>query len=324
MYAQGGAILRADLRGVVEEAFSTSELFIGPKVMPPLPVPAKAGQYPLITKESAGLLRSGNVVRRGSGAAYSRDASSYSNDTYTCIEYGCEAIVPDDASADASRFFSLESFETRRKYRHIQLAHESRVAAKIFAPATFNQSTSATAYTAANLTTFDIGLDLDLCKEQIQTRGESVTDLTVVMSLPVFLRARASTRLQNRIRGTVSTDTQLILDAQAMADALEVKEVLVGRAAYDTTQDNNATSSLTNCWNNTYIWIGTVRPAAGPNDFFSGSVGYTLFWQQDADIIQVESYREENIRSTIVRARQFTDEKIVLADGAQLFQTQYS
>jgi len=324
MYAQGGAILRADLRGVVEEAFNTSELFIGPKVLPPLPVPAKAGQYPVITKNSGSLLREGNVKRRGPGANYARDSASYTSDTFTCIEYGAEAIVPDDNASDVSRFFSLESFETRRKYRQVQLAHEKRVAAAVFAPATFNLSTAATAYTAANLATFDIGLDIDLAKQEIQSRGENTMDLTVVMSLPVFLRARASTRLQNRIRGTISTDSQLVLDETAMAQALGVKEVLVGRATYDTTNENASASSLSNIWSNSYIWIGTVKAAASANDFFSGSVGHTLFWQQDADIFTVESYRDENIRSTIIRARQYTDEKIVLATAAQLLVTSYA
>ena len=38
-------------------------------------------------------------------------------------------------------------------------------------------------------------------------------------SIATTARARASTRIQNRIRGTISTDTQLVLDRQALADA---------------------------------------------------------------------------------------------------------
>ncbi len=323
MYSQGGAILRADLRGVVEEAALTDQLFIGLRAMPPLEVPARAGQYPYLSKTSAGLLRRG-VKRRGPGANYARDASSYETGNYTCIEYGCEAIVPDDSAKDVSRFFSLESFETRKKYRQVQLDHEVRVATALFNPATFNLTTSATAYTAANLATFDIGLDIDLAKQEIQARGENTSELTVVMSLPVFLRARASTRLQNRIRGTISTDSQLVLNEQAMAAALEVREVLVGRAAYDTSKEGASTASMSNVWNNTYAWIGTVKQARSAEDYFSGSVGHTLYWGQDAALVQVESYREDDIRSEIIRGRQNTDEKIILAPGAQLLVTQYS
>ena len=323
MQSLGGALLRADLKGVVEEAFLQSELYIGPKVLPPLPVPVKAGQYPVIKKNRGNLLRN-EAKRRGPGSNYGRINRNYENDGYTCIEYGMEAIVDDSNMRDVSRFFDLEATETRFAYRQVQLSHEIRTAAKVFDPSVFSLTTSATAYTAANLGTFDLGLDIDLAKQAIQSRGENTAGLTAVMSLPMFLRARASTRLQNRIRGTISTDSQLVLDEQSFAAALGVKEVLIGRAAYDTSNQGNASSTMSNIWADSYVWLGNVVSGGGPEQYFNGSTGFTLFWQQDADIFQVESYREENIRSEIIRARQNTDEKIVLASSAQLLVTQFS
>lgn len=322
-YGLGGAILRPDLAGVVEEAFLQSELYIGPKALPPMPVPNRSGQYPKITKNAGNLLRN-EVKVRGSGANYARIQRAWESDTYTCQEYGIESIVADDNARDLGRFFDVASSEIRWDVRQLQMAHEIRAATKLFDTSTFSLSTSATAYTDANLTTFDIGYDVDGMKQQIQSRGESTDNLTLIMSLPVFLRARQSTRLQNRIRGTVSTDTQLTLDRQAMADALQIKEVLVGAATYDTSKQGASSSSLSNIWSNTYLWLGRCMQPSGPEQYFNGGTGFTLFWQQDADIFQVETYREENIRSTIVRSRQNVDEKIVLATGAQLLATQYS
>lgn len=322
-YSQGGVVLRADLAGVVEEAFLQSETYIGAKVLTPMPVQVRAGQYPRIRVNAGNLLRN-EVKSRGPGANYPRVQRAWENDNYTAEEYGLESIVPDDQARDLSRFFDVASSEIRWDVRQVQLAHEIRVAAAVFNTSTFNLSTSATAYTAANLATFDIGMDVDGMKESIQGRGESVDGLSLVMSLSVFLRARQSTRLQNRIRGTVSTDTQLTLTAQAMADALGVKEVLIGRATYDTSLQGASASSLSNIWSNTYLWLGRCDKPSGPEAYFNGSVGFTLYWQQDADLFQVETYREENIRSTIVRARQYVTEKIVLSTGAQLLATQYS
>ncbi len=300
------------------------ELFIGPKVLTPLPVPAKAGQYPRVTIAGAGLLKD-NAKRRGPGSPYGRTVRSYSNDNYTCIEYGGEAVIPDDDAKDIGRFFDLAASELRWKTREVSISHERRTAAAILAPATFSLTTSGTAYTTANMATFDLGLDIDAAKQAIRGRGESTSELTLVMSDIVFDLVRASTRLQNRIRGTVSTDTQLILDRQAVADALGVKEVLVGCATYDSSGEGAATATITRIWSNTYIWLGTCRAAAGPQDYFSGSTGHTLFWDQDTSgIITVEQYHEENIRSTIARARQYTDEKIINANTGQLLVTQYS
>lgn len=320
MYPQGNAILRADLRGVVEEAALMSEEFIGLKALPPLPVPNKAGQYPVIQRSGGNLLRN-ETKRRGPTSNYARLSRATTTDTYTCIEYGIEELVDDSENRDYSRFFPLEAKATTFAYRQVQLAHEIRAAAKLFDRSVFTATTSGTAYTAANRTSFDIGLDIDICKNAIKSRGESTANLTLIMSLPQFYLIRSSTLLQNRIRGTISTDSQLLLDRQAVADALGLKEVLVGGAYYDTSDQNKA-SVMTQVWADSLMWLGTIAPAAGPEAYFSGGAGYTLFWEQDSAIFQVESYREEERRSTVIRARQFTDEKIVLANAGQLLATQ--
>lgn len=322
----GGAILRADLRGVVEEAFLESTLYIGAKAMPPLPVPNKDGQYPLIKKTSGNLLRNEAKVR-GAGANYARIQRQWESDTYSCQEYGIEAVVDDSTRENVSRFFDLESRETAWAYRQVQLAHELRVKSTLFSRATFTATTSATAYTAANVigngvNGFDVGLDIDICKQAIQGRGENVAGLTAIMSLNTFNLIRASNKLQNRVRGTISTDSQLTLDPQSLADALQIKQILIGSAVQDTSNQGAATSTITNIWTDDLIWLGTVTAPAGPSDYFAGGVGYTLFWAQDSDIFQVESYRQEQIRSEVIRARQFTAEKVVLATAGQLLVTQ--
>lgn len=323
MFSAGGAVLRADLRGVVEEAFLQSELYIGPKACPPLPVPNKFGQYPVIQKNGGNLLRN-EAKPRGPGSSYGRIQRAWTSDNYSTQEYGMEAVVDDSAARNLGRFFDLEARETVWAYRQVQLAHEIRVSNLLFAPATFSLTTSATAYTTTNLASFDVGLDVDAAKAQIQARGENVDNLTLVMSLNNFFRIRASTKVQNRIRGSISTDAFLTLDTQAVADALQVKQILIGRATYDTSAQKAPASTLSNIWSDSYMWLGTVVEPSGPEDYFSGSVAFTLFWQEDADIFQVESYREEQLRSTIIRARQNTSEKVVLAPAAQLLVTQYS
>ena len=326
MNSLGGAILRADLRGVVEEAFRQSQLFIGAKVMPPLPVPNRAGQYPVIKKNAGNLLRNEAKVR-GAGATYPRITRQWENDNYTAQEYGIEALVDDSNREDLSRFFDLESTETRLAYRQVQLAHEIRVSSAIINTGTFSITTSATAFTLANRLGnggFDLGLDVDTAKQAIQGRGEDATNLSLVMSLPVFNRVRGSTQVQNRVRGIQGNDSALVLDTASVAKALQVKQILIGAAAYDTSAQGASASVMSNIWPNTYAWLGAISEPTGPQDYFGGGTGFTLFWQQDSDIFQVESYREERARSEVIRARQYTAEKVVLAPSAQLIDLQWS
>lgn len=322
-YAQGGAILRPDLRGVVEEAFNQDKLYVGIKALPAMPSPNKAGQYPVIQKNAGNLLRNA-VKARGSRATYPRISRAWVPDQYTTQEYGLEALVDDGDAKNMGRFFDMEAFEIRRNIGQVKLAHEIRAQTVLMDNTVFSTTTSGTAYTNANLATFDIGLDIDTAKQQIQSRGEDPDNLTVLMSFNNFIRARASTKLQNRLRGTVSTDTFLVMDEGMMAKALNVKEVLVGRAAYDTSPEGAAASVMANIWPDTFIWIGKSEEPAGPEQYFNGSTGFTIFWEEDAGLWQVESYREENKRSEVIRARHNTAEKIVLAPSAQLLATQYS
>jgi hypothetical protein len=323
MYSQGATIIRADLRGVVEEAMNTSETYIGLKAVPALPVTAKAGTYPVVTKATGSLLKD-NAKRRAPGSNYSRTQRAYTNDTYTCIEYGSEAIVPVDTAKDVGRFFDLEAAETRWKYREIQISHERRAKTLLFDPATFSLTTSATAYTAALAATFDVGLDIDDAKAQILGRGESVDNLSAVMSLAVFNRIRKSTRLQNLVRGAgVSTDSTLALSPEAVAQALGLKEILIGRAAYDSAPDGGA-ASVSQIWTDTYIWLGQCIPGASADNWFTGSTANTAFWQEDSAIIQTESYYENDIRSNVIRCRQTTTEKVINSNTAQLVVTQFS
>lgn len=322
-YGQGGAVLRPDLRGVVEEAFNQDKLYIGIKALPAMPVPNKFGQYPVIRKNSGDLLRN-EVKARGSRATYARIQRAWETDNYNTQEYGMEALVDDGDSRNIGRFFDLESFEIRRNIGQVKLAHEIRAQTKLIDNTVFSTTTSGTAYTAANLATFDIGLDVDTAKQAIIARGEDPMDLTLVMSANVFYRARASTKLQNRVRGTSSTDTFIVLSEDAMAKALEVKQVLVGRAAYDTSPQGASASTLAQIWGDTFMWLGKAEEPSGPEQYFNGGTGFTIFWEEDSGLWQVESYREDNKRSEVIRARHNTDEKIVLSSSAQLIATQYS
>lgn len=319
MYSQGAAVLRADLRGVQEEAFNYSANFIGARACPPLPVGNRAGQYPRIQIDAGDLLRD-EAKGRGPGASYSRIQRAITTDTYTCQEYGLEELVDDSERNDYSRFFDMEAQAVKNIMRQVQLAHERRVQTLLNARATWTATTAVTSYTTANIATFNVGLDVDTCKQAIASRGEDVSALTAVMSLTVFNNIRASAQLQNRVRGALSTDTYLVLDKEAVAAALGLKEVLVGNNYYDTTAQG-VTSSLSAIWTDTNIWLGNVKPFSGPESYFSGGAAATLFWQQDGDIFQTETYREEQARSEVVRCRQYTSEKVINANSGQLLVT---
>lgn len=321
MYTNSAAIFRGDIAGVVEQAKDFEAGLIGVQAMPILDVPVRAGQYPSFVLKEGQLLKS-DVKNRAPYSAYARGARAFNQDTYTALEFGYEEAVDDTVTLDVARFFDAEVIAAKLAKRKLLLAHELRVAAKLFDSGTFTSTNSGTAYTAANLATFDVGLDVQDAIDRLLAKGESVTNLKVIIPYPVWTRISASTKFQNRLRGAgISSDTILNASTQAAAEVFGVSEVLIGRASYDTAPEGVAFSAG-NVWANTFIWVGSVTNAGA--GFFGGGAGFTLNWSEYGPAIGVSTYRDESIKSNIVRASHYVAEKVVNANAGQLVATQYS
>ena len=321
MYSNSAAIFRGDIAGVVEQAKDFEAGLIGTAVMPILDVPVRAGQYPSFVLKEGQLLKS-DMKNRSPYSAYARGTRAFVQDTYSCLEFGYEEAVDDTVTLDVARFFDAEVIAAKLAKRKLLLAHELRVAAKIFDSGTFTATNSGTAYTTGNLASFDVGADVQEAIDRLLSKGESTSNLKVVIPYPVWTRIRASTKFQNRLRGTgLSTDTILNASTQAAAEVFGVSEVLIGRASYDSAPEGVAFSA-SNAWANTYIWVGSVTQASA--GYFGGGAGFTLNWSEYGPAIGVSTYREEAIKSNIVRASQYTAEKVVNANAGQLVTTQFA
>jgi hypothetical protein len=322
---------RPEIAAYLEQATLFSDLFIGAKVAPPVAVDRSSGFYPRFDINQANLLRD-EVKARAPGTESARIHRQHTLDNYNTQQYSLEAVVPNETSLELGVFnLDLALKESEFAQRQNMIAHERRVATKAFNPSTFAIITSGTAYTLANIgsTGFDVGLDVDLAKAEIRKRGErsDAAALIAVMSESVYIRARASERLIRRIRGSaVASDTTLILSETELAAALGVREVLVGRASVDVSKQKASASSLSDIWSNTYLWVGHASaPSAANGSFLNGSALATLFWRQPTgSLISAESYQEEKIDSEVIRARMFTDEKVIDANRGQLIVTQFS
>ena len=243
---------------------STSISFLPSLLMPP------AFSAPAFKLKEGQLLKS-DVKVRDPYSTFPRGTRSFTQETYTALEYGYEEAVDDTVAADISRFFDAEVVAAKLSRRKLLLAHEIRVAGQIFNTGNFTSTNSGTAYTTANLATFDIAEDVQLALDRMISNGESTANTRVVIPYPVWTRARASTKFQNRLRGAgISSDTILNASTQAAAEVFGVSEVLIGRAAYDSAAEGVAFSS-SNVWSNAYVWVGNVTESGA--GYFGGGAG---------------------------------------------------
>lgn len=325
MYSNQGTKFRADLTSAVMQASEWETGLIAGKVAPVVNVDTKDGQYPVFQLTKAGLLKRQTPLNRAPGATYARGNIAYEQDTYATKEYGFEMPLDYTERKDTARFFDAETIVSDQAKRKILLEWEIRAAALTFSTDNYGAATnSGTAYTLANIATFDVGLDVDLAKNRLRQKGESANDLTVVCSDDVFTRLRASTKLQNRLRGIgVSSDTILNVDEQAVAEALGVRQILVGRNYYDSA-DEDITFSASAIWSNTYMWVGQVKEGGSPEAMLKGGSQYTLNWAEYGSELSVFEYEQPEINSTVYRVSQHVAEKVINSNAGTLIATQYS
>lgn len=316
MYSNTNAVYRADLSGYVFETEKWEQNLIGQLVMPVVDVERPEGQYPRFPKKEGQLLKT-SVKPRAPYSGFARQTNSFVQDTYACLEYGIEQAVDDVIRLKNKSFFDAEVVATRLARRKVLLAEEIRKAAAIMNASTFTATAAGSAYTTANIATFDVGLDVDDAKDRLTAKGEMAN--AVVMSYKVATRIRASTKFQQRARGAgVSSEAILNLDAQAMADVFGVEKVLIGRAAYDAAAEGLAYSG-SDVWATTYLWVGNIG-----SSILDGGAGYTLNWSQYGPPLGVETYRDEPNASDIVRAKQYVAEKVVNSAAGELITTSYA
>lgn len=320
MYPTSGATIRTDLNSVLTEASGAEVGLIGLKLMPEFGVDSKSGSYVKIKKAAGELMKPGST-RRERGGSYGSVKRAWETDTYDTYDRGLEEFIDDTDQRDMSRFFDIEALAAKLVRRAMLFDHEIRVKDEIMSTTNFGSAASpAVDYTEANLATIDFPLDIMTAIETIGDNAERPN--TIVLTPDLFNRVRRSTLLKNFLVGAnLPTATITASTIQSAFADNGIEQVLIGSARYDsTTKKTTPSYTGANVWPNTYIWVGTVKGG----DFMNGGAGRTLVWNKEGGLFVTETYRNESIRSNIVRVRQHTTEKVIDANCGTLITTNYS
>lgn len=322
MYPNAGATIRSDINLVVEQAYRADELLIGSQVMPPMPVAEKSGTF-LKIEIAGGALMDAVATERARSGSYGRITRKWTTDNYDCADRGLEEAVDDTDVKDLRRFFNAEATAAKLTMRNVKLAHEVRVAAAIFNTGNFGAATNSTvAYTDANLATIDAPADILAAIERVTDNGQAPD--TIVIPGQVFNRLKLSAKLQAWVRGSLHSERDSPITAQAIADSFRdhgIKRVLLGRGKHNTGK-KGAAASISQIWPNTHMWVGVTN--ANAIDTRDGGAGFTMYWNAEGGLFVSETYRSEQHRSNMVRVRQNTTEKVVDGTAGTLIATQYA
>ena len=302
-------IARPELKALAMEYLEDQADFVGIQALPIFDVQQQSGTYPVIPLEA---LLNVPSTRRAPRAPYPRDDFEFETDTYDCVENGYEEPVDDVERRLYRRFFDAEEVAMMRALGIILRGQEKRIADMLFNSSNFTANSVTTEWdTAATCTPIS---DVKAGRKAIHDACGMEPD-TLIISYTTFLDLGLADQIVDRIKYTNPNVSRGDIAPSLLAQAFGVQRILVGKGMYNSAAKGQA-ASLAEIWDKEYAMLAVTN--ATP-DLKKPCVGRTFRWVADApQNTMVESYREEAIRSDVIRVRQHTDEEIVLTAAAYL------
>jgi hypothetical protein len=210
-------------------------------------------------------------------------------------------------------FFSAEEIAAVRARSAVMVDAEKRAAALLFNTGTWSPTAVGTEWnTAATATPLT----------DVETRVQALYDESgiwpnaLIISRKVFRNLRNVTQIVERIKYQGMMDARAgAITVEAMSQAFDLQVIVGGGTKQNATEGQ--TSDPEAIWDDEYALIAKV---ATGQDFREPCVGRTFHWSEDGSAIggTVESYREEQTRSEIIRVRHDVDEIVLYSGAAQL------
>ena len=297
-------IQRPDLGMLVEEYMEEAPTlgYIGLDVMPLMPVQEQSATYPVVPKEVMLKIPDTSRAPRGN---YGRSDWEFENGFYSTKENGWEEAIDDTERKLYASMFDAEAVATRRAIKIILGAQEKRISSMVFNATNFTAHAVATEFdTIASATPIDV---VNTGKLAVRSQcGMLPTDY--IISYTTFINLRRCAQIIDLIKYTFPGADINKMTRQQLAAVLEVPRVLVGGAVYDSAKKGQP-ASITDLWSYEYAML-TVT--SGGEDLREPCIGRTFLWTEDsAENTVVESYRNEDIRSDIIRVRHNTQERLI-------------
>jgi len=312
------ATFRGDIQTMLMEGGDAESLLIGDKILPIYNVPEKTGEFPKFELAKGKRLDSVSTKRNADGTA-NRIRREYTNDTYACTEYVLEELVSDEYRADVDRFFDAEVTAARMTRHNVFLGHEERVADAVLNASTFNATAASVNYTETLIATINFAKDLQAAIQRLEDKA--VMPNAIVMSSTLRNQIARSTLFQNFVK-PFQADVSVITNdtfERIMRDAFGLN-LYVGRASKQASLVRG-TYTAEKIWSNDYIFVGKISEG----DPMLGGVGRTFNWNSYIPApFAVESYRDEQRKSDVIRVSASLDEEIIDSTAGELITTNYS
>lgn len=305
----GSAVSRPDLGVAVDEFKLDSPTlgFIGPQVMPALPVSKQASEFTVIPKEA---LLAGGDTRRAMRGFYNRSDFEFERGFYATHENGWEEVLDDREVNLYKNLFSAELVASKRATGIILRNQEMRIASKVFNATNFTAHAVTNEWDdKTNATPLD---DVATGKKAIRSACGMLPN-TLIISYSTMQDLKRNAQIVDLLKYTFPGEDINTMSAMQLAHILDVPKVLVGGAVKNTA--NKAQDAvIADIWSNEYAMLTITSDS---DDMSEPCLGRTFVWDDESGGGEgntiVEQYRSEGNRSDIYRVRHDTDERLIMS-----------
>tara|TARA_R110002153_G_scaffold201220_1_gene354472 strand:+ start:6999 stop:7916 length:918 start_codon:yes stop_codon:yes gene_type:complete len=280
--------------------------FVGTQILPVRDVATKTGQYPVFGDDQFDLNAS---KERAAGSSFARRDFAYGQQDFSCKQYALEGLLPDEDATQASDdgISDAAGAIAQKLQRDLMVGHELRVASVMNAAGFNATAQTGGAMSAAGAKPIS---SIQNAVERLQGNG-FYDDLALIIEVSLFNEMLNTTDVRGIFNGNGQyTDRQVILDA------LGVNQIIICPTRYNSAAKGKA-AARSKIWSTDSYFVGQV--AGG--DFANGGFGRTLAYSPDGGVFTAETYRDEPIKSDVLRVLNSVDEAIINPNAAEKITT---
>jgi hypothetical protein len=282
--------------------------FIAEQVAPVIPVNMKSNKYWAYGMERFRR----RMTSREPGSAPRESGWSLSTDSYFCQGHAWRGWYPWEAPANADPVLDLDIDETETATDIVLLAQECDLVDTLTNGLVSTDLASVPGNYQVDNPDMDPILYFDKAKEVIaKLIGRKPNGMA--MGRPALRGLRSNPNVVRRVYGTTAP-TDPLIKPEMLAEKLDLDEVLVGEAMYDTATEGEATS-LDYIWGNN-ILLYYKDPNPGRRKV---SLAYHFLWNVGNAGRIVEKWYDQDRKRFVIDVTKYRDQKIVSAGAGLLF-----
>jgi hypothetical protein len=247
-------------------------------------------------------------IQRGPSSPFKRLSSKLSGDTFVCRDYGIEEPIDKMQLQMFSSIFAADRSAMDRAVNVVLINHELRVRNLVRGVA--QTSTPSVKWNAASGTT--IVADIEMAKAVIRSRIGVIPNL-LTLPYDVFVALRQAPELRGYY-----TNTDGLITIEQMMVIFGVRDIVVSGTIINGANEG-LTPALADIWTDEAFLSYSEQSADVKALNFARTFNWTGADGSGPAGVATFTYDENEIDSRIVRARQFTDEKVVASGAGYYF-----